>query len=1363
MQKIAFIVQDLSNPADSVANDCIFQYRTLREEFSSQTDVYLFAEVLPPNSLADLGAVNFSTFYELLEEYPDTLVIYHFCDGWDEVDPLLGKLIKNVIVRWHNNTPPWFYALDSYDFASGCLRGFEVMMSLAKTQAVHFMVNSEFSAKQLEALGARKTHIKVVYPGSRILERELVPLRKSPDVSQDRELKLLFVGRVVPHKGHRHILVTASAVRRYLNRPVRVIFVGSLEDRLSYYWSGLKDIALEEGIELELTGPVNSETLSEKFASSDVFVCLSEHEGFGLPVFEAMHSSLPVVAWNSSAFKELLIGHPLASDSFDVFRFAACICKAIEKDTREYVLAEQNKFIERYNLDLVRKQVVGVVRGQVETFLPSQRQLDPNKFATLVTSIDRLADEIEALLGDKISVFPHDSAQNLVSQYDLPSYRLAIEANRMKTEEAGGVPIVITAAPAEIHPHADVIDQVLGDRVLSGNPRDYDLSIFDDEVFLRLAYQACGKERELWRFNKHLHRLRQGADKTSILDELAEVRQVLPQSNINFRTRKGVLRRVFDAIRDSDGDYHTSGIPWLESDARRLERIEDSVLRLSRALMTNDLAKFSSNPMGAVHDIYALLKLNNSDFVSNAYKLLLGRSGDPGGVSYYRQRLEEGEKRSTIVKELASSPEGIGRISLIEGLREFLAGLSDDHTELDKSLENDGLLAHRQRLMRLENQVGRLVNSLIGDLSAFGGARRVSRKCDGAENSAVVKIISISPKAVGPRNSLHASDYKVEKIHQIYITQSGELPAKYPPIVERNILSIQSAHPTASYKMWSLHDLREFIEENFAKDVLAAFDQLQAFALKADLGRYCLLYKEGGLYSDLSNFFLGPLIVRGSRRIAFFREHKPLHGAVWMAQNSIIYAEAGQLELKAAIDLVVENVKNREYGISSLAPSGPVLFGRVFALANRADSYQVGEAVNLQVDGGLNRACYVSDDGSLIAVRLQGGGGRPDELGLRGTNVYGQMWEKGQIYSENQLSFSGKHPALRSGINNGAKPIIVDLGQSGNFLFGPYVELPRGLYRATLWFHDVLHRSGVSIDVVCRSGGEVLARSDVEALSEDNSITIDFFIDEKEFDVEVRSFTDGKFAATVGGLVISLVDSSSIHADSRVVEPADQPTPSFDSSVEFVHYILDSTDEIISLDKQKNLEAAVSLHPGALLNIWSLTELRAFISDHFDPKVIQAYDRLDSRSAKAELGKYCVLYILGGLYLDADIVLTNAISLTQSQKIVCFRADHVRNCSSWSIDSRLLFCLPGQIELFRVINEVATSVFHEDKGNQLDPQTSGSLFGKSLAVSYRAENYSGGEAISITPGYRVRNICYLGQDGRLIGVLADDQTLRDLN
>jgi hypothetical protein len=101
----------------------------------------------------------------------------------------------------------------------------------------------------------------------------------------------------------------------------------------------------------------------------------------------------------------------------------------------------------------------------------------------------------------------------------------------------------------------------------------------------------------------------------------------------------------------------------------------------------------------------------------------------------------------------------------------------------------------------------------------------------------------------------------------------------------------------------------------------------QAFALKADLARYCLLYVYGGLYSDLSNRFLARWRIGADKAIACFREHKPLHGAVWMNQNTIIYALPGQPEIRLAIDLVLENVRTREYGISSLAPSGPVLFG----------------------------------------------------------------------------------------------------------------------------------------------------------------------------------------------------------------------------------------------------------------------------------------------------------------------------------------------------------------------------------------------------------------------------------------------------
>lgn len=78
-------------------------------------------------------------------------------------------------------------------------------------------------------------------------------------------------------------------------------------------------------------------------------------------------------------------------------------------------------------------------------------------------------------------------------------------------------------------------------------------------------------------------------------------------------------------------------------------------------------------------------------------------------------------------------------------------------------------------------------------------------------------------------------------IHQIFINDDNELP-EFPTIIQENIRSTQVCYPNAVYRLWTLSELDDFIQENFDRDVLWAFRLLVPFAYKSDLARLCLIY-----------------------------------------------------------------------------------------------------------------------------------------------------------------------------------------------------------------------------------------------------------------------------------------------------------------------------------------------------------------------------------------------------------------------------------------------------------------------------------------------------------------------------------------
>jgi len=137
---------------------------------------------------------------------------------------------------------------------------------------------------------------------------------------------------------------------------------------------------------------------------------------------------------------------------------------------------------------------------------------------------------------------------------------------------------------------------------------------------------------------------------------------------------------------------------------------------------------------------------------------------------------------------------------------------------------------------------------------------------------------------------------------------------------------IKKGSPEFNYYLYDDNDCRNFINSNFSGEVLNAFDKLIPGAYKADLWRYCVLYKNGGIYFDIK---YKP--VDGFQLISLAKkEHWVLDADGRGIYNALIVCKAGNEILLKGINKIVDNVKNKFYGTSSLEPTGPKMLSNFF-------------------------------------------------------------------------------------------------------------------------------------------------------------------------------------------------------------------------------------------------------------------------------------------------------------------------------------------------------------------------------------------------------------------------------------------------
>lgn len=155
----------------------------------------------------------------------DGIVIYHYCGSWKVIDEFLIERTQKSIIRWHNNTPPWFY-FSKYDNLTHTLEGFNNIVSLTQSEHLVFWVNSKFTQKQLIALGGKLSQVSVVFPASCYLERASANVVRRSHFAAATTINLLFVGRVVGHKGHKSIVAVAERLHKLTGRDIIVRFAG---------------------------------------------------------------------------------------------------------------------------------------------------------------------------------------------------------------------------------------------------------------------------------------------------------------------------------------------------------------------------------------------------------------------------------------------------------------------------------------------------------------------------------------------------------------------------------------------------------------------------------------------------------------------------------------------------------------------------------------------------------------------------------------------------------------------------------------------------------------------------------------------------------------------------------------------------------------------------------------------------------------------------------------------------------------------------------------------------------------------------------------------------------------------------------
>lgn len=301
------------------------------------------------------------------EDYPreaaegDALLIHHSYES--RLVPLLKRAPGRKALLYHNITPARLFAGFDQALVRGCTAAREELLEL-RPLVEHAFAWSRFSAEELSAAGY--PHVAVLPFAVDWRSFEVAPEPALREQLADGHANLLFVGRAVPSKRLEDVLRVFTAYQRLYQPRSRLVVAGAL-DRESPYGTwllGLKELLGPEHV--LLLGRVSAAQLSACFSTASAYLSMSRHEGFGVPLLEAMYRQVPVVAYAAAAVPETLGGAGIGSLSADPVDMARLLA-ALEHNPplREQVLAGQRARLH----SLTQEEVARRLREGLEPFL----------------------------------------------------------------------------------------------------------------------------------------------------------------------------------------------------------------------------------------------------------------------------------------------------------------------------------------------------------------------------------------------------------------------------------------------------------------------------------------------------------------------------------------------------------------------------------------------------------------------------------------------------------------------------------------------------------------------------------------------------------------------------------------------------------------------------------------------------------------------------------------------------------------------------------------------------------------------------------------------------------------------------------
>lgn len=322
------------NPGDAISNEMLI-LKSFFMEIGYEGEIYSENIGSQTNKLA--------AKYKAYKPLKGDFLLYHHSIHSSVLDFITSFETPKALI-YHNVTPSHFFEPYDLKLTYYLKKGREELSELNGKFKLYF-ADSEFNKQELIELGfANVSVLPIIYDFKRLLKKEI-------SKSEKRKKDIIFVGRIAPNKKQDDIIRIAKILKEYFSLDFQIHFVGYCSKELELYKEELNNLIhlFDLSNHVFFSDFITDESLTQYYLNADIFLCMSEHEGFCVPLLESMFYDVPILAYDAGAVRDTLDGAGILFKTKNFPTICECIIKVLsDKDFRDKIIVSQRERLSRF-------------------------------------------------------------------------------------------------------------------------------------------------------------------------------------------------------------------------------------------------------------------------------------------------------------------------------------------------------------------------------------------------------------------------------------------------------------------------------------------------------------------------------------------------------------------------------------------------------------------------------------------------------------------------------------------------------------------------------------------------------------------------------------------------------------------------------------------------------------------------------------------------------------------------------------------------------------------------------------------------------------------------------------------------------